>query len=89
VDSLAALAKQHGIDDARWHFVRTEPEKVRELAALLGIRYRAAPDGEISHSPTVALLDREGVIATRMENAAGDPTPLIAATAQVASVATP
>jgi len=62
---------------------------VRELAALLGIRYRAMPDGEIRHSPTIALLDRDGVIAARQENAAGDRAPLIAATARVAAVAAP
>jgi protein SCO1/2 len=52
---------------------------VRELAALLGVRYRQLPDGEISHSPVIVLLDQEGVVAQRMENAADDPAPLMAA----------
>jgi protein SCO1/2 len=76
---LKELAQRHGITHARWHFVRTEPDSVREIAAVLGIRYRKLPDGEISHSPVIALLDREGVVAARMENAADDPASLMAA----------
>lgn len=78
-EKLKQLAQRHGITDPRWHIVRTQPESVRELAALLGVRYRQLPDGEISHSPVIGLLDREGVVAQRMENAADDPTQLTAA----------
>lgn len=79
-EKLAELAKRHGISDPLFHFVRTDEANVRALAALLGIRYRTLPDGEISHSPVIALLDREGVLATRLDNAASDPAPLVSAT---------
>ena len=83
-EELQALAKRHGIADRRWHFVRTGDDSVREIAALLGIRYSTLPNGEFSHSPVIALLDREGVLVTRMENASGDPAQLVGAADKVA-----
>jgi protein SCO1/2 len=83
-EKLQEVAKRHGITDQRWHFVRTGDDSVREIAALLGIRYSALPDGEFSHSPVIALLDREGVLVARMENASADPAALVAAADQVA-----
>ena len=44
----------------------------------------AYPDGELSHSPLLALLDREGVIVTRSEPTAAELDTLIAATTRVA-----
>lgn len=81
---LKQLAQRHKIADPNWHFVRTDDAGVREMAALLGIRYRQLPDGEISHSQVIALLDREGVIQQRLDNAAGDPAELLAAITQAA-----
>lgn len=78
-EKLRQLAARHGVEDERWHFVRTSEDSVRELAALLGVRYTVLPGGEISHSPIIALLDREGALVMRMENAGGDPAELIAA----------
>jgi protein SCO1/2 len=88
-EKLAALADRHGIRSDLFHFVRTNETNVRTLAALLGIRYRALPDGEISHSPVLALLDREGALAMRMENAGSDVAPLVAAAKRVYEGATP
>ena len=69
VERLAALAREHAIDSDRWHFTRTSESSVREIAAVLGVRYRRMPDGQISHSPLVALLDREGSVVVRVEGA--------------------
>lgn len=66
VDALHQLKKLHKVDD-RWHFLRTDPGVVRELAAVLGIRYRFTPDGAIGHSSVITLLDREGAISGRVE----------------------
>ena len=87
VAKLQALAKQHGIDDPRWHFLRTAKDNVREIAAVLGVRYASLPDGEISHSPVIALLDREGAIVTRSEVSTGEMDDLVAATTRVANAA--
>jgi protein SCO1/2 len=76
VEHLQQLAQQHAVDVTRWHFVRTPESSVQEIAALLGVRYRHMPDGEISHSPVIALLDGEGVISHRLEAPLGDPAQL-------------
>jgi protein SCO1/2 len=72
VDRLAELARRHEIESERWHFTRAPESSVQEVAALLGVRYRRLPDGEISHSPLVALLDRDGLPVARVEGALGD-----------------
>lgn len=65
--ALAELAQAHGVDTKRWSFLRTDPERVRELAAVLGIRYRFAKDGSIGHSSVITLLDEAGRIASRID----------------------
>lgn len=48
---------------------------VRELAAVLGIQYRERSDGHFTHTNLITLLDREGVVTTRVEGLrqSGDP----------------
>lgn len=66
-EAMRALADAHDVDTKRWSFLRTDEGKVRELAAVLGIRYRFASDGSIGHSSVITLLDKEGAIAGRIE----------------------
>lgn len=66
-EAMAKLAAAHGVDTQRWSFLRTDPERVRELAAVLGIRYRFAKDGSIGHSSVITLLDPEGKVQGRVE----------------------
>jgi protein SCO1/2 len=40
---------------------------VREIAALLGIRYRKLDDGGYNHAPVLTLLDAHGTIVDRIE----------------------
>lgn len=89
VERLAELARRHAVDGTRWHFTRTSPSSVRELAALLGVRYRKMPGGEIGHSPLIAVLDRDGVLALRVEGSVGDPATLARAVADAAKPAGP
>lgn len=60
--TLAAFAEEHHVDSSRWIVARASGADVRALAAALGIRYRALPDGSFNHSTVISLLDREGVI---------------------------
>jgi protein SCO1 len=71
--TLRQFAQQHHIEDARFTLATGKPGDVRLLAAALGIRYRALPDGTINHSAAIALLDREGtVLATSASITAPD-----------------
>ncbi|HWV39650.1 MAG TPA: SCO family protein [Vulgatibacter sp.] len=64
---LRNLRAAHEVDKDRWTFLRADHGFVRELAAVLGIRYRFTPDGSIGHSSVITLLDRDGAIAARVE----------------------
>lgn len=65
VDVLKRTVDERHIDGARWTLARTDAATVRKLAAVLGIQYRALPDGEFNHTTAVILLDAEGRIAAR------------------------
>ena len=60
--ALKTFAKTNKVDDSRWLLTRAPENKVRELAAALGIRYRKLEGGTFSHSTVIALLDANGVI---------------------------
>jgi protein SCO1 len=66
-ESLKKLAQVHGVDGSRWSLLWTREENVQEIAAVLGIKYRALPNGEMNHSSLITLLDREGVIDQRFD----------------------
>lgn len=63
--ALAAFAALHKLDTGRWWLARTPESSVRELAAVLGVRYREASPGVFSHSAVITLLDAEGRIVQR------------------------
>src|SRR5690606_24895577 len=39
-EKLKALLEAHQVDAKRWRMLRTDPARVQELAAVLGIKYR-------------------------------------------------
>jgi protein SCO1/2 len=40
--------------------VRSEPDDLRTIAGVLGVRYKQLPDGEFNHTTRIILLDRDG-----------------------------
>lgn len=67
-DSPAALAefgRLNKLEPSRWWLARAPDSTVREIAAVLGIRYREASPGVFSHSAVITLLDEEGRIVQR------------------------
>jgi protein SCO1/2 len=69
--ALRAFAERNRIDRPGWSVARTAEASVRELAAVLGVRYRQLPDGNFSHSSVITLLDAEGRIVARTSELAG------------------
>ena len=64
-DTPAALAKyraERGLD-GQWILLHGDDAAVRELAALLGVKFKQEADGAFSHSNIVTILNREGEIA--------------------------
>lgn len=83
--TLKALAQKHKIDERRWRFARAADGDVRTLAAVLGIKYRKLPNGHYNHSSVIALLDRKGAVAARLEGQEQPSDALRAAAKAIAS----
>jgi len=82
-DTVAALKQlqvAHGVDTSRWSFLRTEDTgAVRELSAVLGIKYRFLANGAINHSSVITSLAPDGTLTGRMESlSASDDSVLLA-----------
>ncbi|HEX5870051.1 MAG TPA: SCO family protein [Longimicrobium sp.] len=64
---LKTFATSMRLDSAAWTLLTADEDAVRELAALLGIRYRAEADAQISHSNTWLVLDADGRMVHRQD----------------------
>ncbi len=77
-DTVAVLqrtAKERELDPTHWTMARTDAKTTRKLAAVLGVQYRALPNGDFNHSTDLILLDGEGRIAGRTAQlGSADPT---------------
>jgi protein SCO1 len=63
-DTPAALA-QYRADrhlDAQWTLLRGDDDAVRELAALLGVKFKQEADGQFAHSNLITILNAEGEV---------------------------
>jgi protein SCO1/2 len=65
VEVLKKTANQHQIEGDRWSFSRSDAKSVRKLAAMLGIQYKALPNGEFNHTTALILIDANGRIKGR------------------------
>lgn len=67
-DTVAVLkrtAQQRALDVNHWTLARTDAASTRKLAAVLGMQYRALPNGDFNHSSNLILLDANGRVAAR------------------------
>ncbi|HTL67832.1 MAG TPA: SCO family protein [Lacunisphaera sp.] len=88
-DTPAALAKyreQRGLD-GQWVLLHGDDESVRELAALVGVKYRKEADGSFSHSNLLTILNAAGEIVHQRVGLQGGLDEAAAALAQVTSPA--
>jgi protein SCO1/2 len=60
---LAEFARERGLDPNRWTLLDGSDDAVRELATVLGVRYRRLSPEELAHSNALTLLDADGVVA--------------------------
>jgi protein SCO1/2 len=59
--ALARYRAQRGLDSS-WILLHGGDDAVRELAALLGVKYQQETDGMFSHSNLVTVLNAEGEV---------------------------
>ncbi len=64
---LQKLMQKYHLDASRWKLLQTEENQVREIAAVLGIKYRKTQDGGFNHSSLITILDKEGKIQMQYE----------------------
>ncbi|HET7231003.1 MAG TPA: SCO family protein [Longimicrobium sp.] len=89
---LAEYARMARLPSSRWTLLTSTDEQVRELAALLGIRYRPEAEGagNFSHSNAYLVLDDGGHVIYRhqgLDGGTGEPLARIRASLTVPAVA--
>ena len=87
-DTPAALKKvvsDRKIDAGRWLLAAPRSNDVRQVAAVLGIRYRQLADGEFNHTSALVLVDAQGRILARTETLGSKPDPAFVAAVRKAT----
>ena len=72
---LAAYARERALAPGRWTLLHAGPDVVRELAAVLGVRYARQPSGAYGHSNRYVVLDADGRIVATVDGLEADPAP--------------
>jgi protein SCO1/2 len=80
--ALRKVATARGVDGARWLLAAPPVAKVREVAGVLGVRYKQLPNGDFNHSSVLILLDADGRIVARTEKIGSVPDPDFVAAVQ-------
>lgn len=76
--ALTQIKQERGLSTASWTLASTPDDEARELAGVLGIKYRKLDNGVFFHSSVIVLLDREGRPQARIEGAGGDASAMLA-----------
>lgn len=91
-EALASYRATRSLATNTWTLLRGEPADIQELAALLGVEYKAQANGQFAHSNLITVLNGEGEIVHQLSGLGQD----IQATVRVigrltaeASIATP
>jgi protein SCO1/2 len=73
--ALAAVVEKRKLDTRRWTLASPRKDDVRQVAGMLGVRYRELADGEFNHTSALVLLDAEGRVLARTETMGSKPDP--------------
>ena len=61
--ALQAYRQRHSLSIDHWSLLTGKPDDVRELAALLGVKYQKDSRGQFAHSNVITVLNPSGEIA--------------------------
>lgn len=75
-DRLKSFAKEMALGD-NWILLHGNDEEVRTLSMLLDIKYKKQPNGDFAHSNSITLLDKKGVILSKVEGLGNNPQPIL------------
>lgn len=76
---LSELVKTRSLDGTRWKLTTTSDDSVRELAAVLGIKYKKLSNGAFNHTSIITVLERDGTVLARSEGLQGPDDQLLTA----------
>lgn len=76
-EKLKAFATARKLDPKRWTLFQGNAKSVRELAAVLGVRYKKDDAGDFDHSNVITLIDADGMIRHQQIGLNQDPTELL------------
>ncbi len=79
-DTLAALAAYRAtrkLSPKTWTLLRGQPDDVRELAVLLGVKYKEQANGQFAHSNAITLLNGDGEIVRQQIGLGQDIGPIV------------
>ena len=71
---LKKFASARSLDPSRWRLYHGDRAAVRELAMVLGVRYKKDARGDFDHSNVISILDAEGVIRHQQVGLGQEPT---------------
>lgn len=78
-EALRAFARTHKLEGSRWRLMAASEDGVRDLAAVLGVKYQQEASGEIAHSAMIFVIDAKGVVRHRQVGVGKDSRDLVAA----------
>ncbi|PRY10110.1 protein SCO1/2 [Pontibacter ummariensis] len=64
---LKEFATDNKLDPSRWTLLTGEAEAIRELSALLNMKYKQELDGNISHANMISVLNEQGELVHQQE----------------------
>lgn len=70
--ALLELMKTRDLDRSRWALCTTSPDSTRDLAAVLGIKFRKLANGGFNHTSLITVVDRDGTVLAHSEGLGGD-----------------
>lgn len=71
---LKKFAAAHELEPSRWRLLHGDRGAVRELAMMLGVRYKQKAGGDFDHSNVITILDRDGVVRHQQVGLGAAPT---------------
>ena len=73
--ALSSVVAKRKLDTGRWTLASPRKDDVRQVAGVLGVRYRELADGEFNHTSALVLLDAYGRVLARTEKMGTKPDP--------------
>jgi len=74
---LKAFMQKRKLDEKNWKLFHGSEKSVRDLAAILGIRYKKNTRGDFDHSNIISLISSKGLIQHQQQGLNQDPKPIL------------